>query len=153
VVIENMMCFLKLTTESDDNRYVDSFWMFDPSSILPSGSVFEADVQWMASAVNELEIDRRADASIPFDYVERRRWSSTCGCDPDRDMDETILVPVTVCRVYFRSSRRAENHYDFRAGLYLEILEDIRREELGLEPIPTDITIQGPMEVTEEGPP
>ena len=152
VVIEDMMCFLKLTADSNDGRYVDSHWMFEPSSIVPQGSVFEADVQWMASGVSEVEMDSRANAPIPFDFVEGRRWSTSCACDPDRDMDETIIRPVPVCRVYFRSSRRLEDHYDFRAGTLLEMMGRIQRQALGLTPMPDEVVAQQPLELTEKGP-
>lgn len=116
VVVEDMMCFMAYTADPDDTRYMDSLWMDDKSSIIAPGERSRYAVQWMASGEIDQAEASRFDAPLPRASIDIRRWSSTCGCNPGRDMNETIAVPVSVCRLYFRTFRNTVKVYDFRAS-------------------------------------
>lgn len=119
VVIEDMKCFLKFTIDESDHRYMDSFWAETDSSIIPPDGVFESQVEWMGSTVVDDELDSYVGAPLPKAEIQVRRWhSGGCACDGSNephDPNEKITIPISACRIYFRSSRLKLSYYDFSA--------------------------------------
>lgn len=115
VAIENMMCFRSFTADEEDARFLDAIWMDDDSSIISPGSQTRYPVFWMGSGEVIGPDDQRFNAPLPRDTRTARRWSSSCGSCPNRDMNETIDIPITMCRLYFRTSRNTAEIYDFPA--------------------------------------
>lgn len=130
VVLENMMCFVKLTEDQTDERYLDSHWWGDQSSIIAPGDIFQTEVGWGGSAVIEGHTDDKVGEPLPFEIVTRWRMSSGCACDPNAPYEPTYTEPGTMCRLYYRSSRNASSYYDFSADSSVYVLNQIRRQEL-----------------------
>jgi hypothetical protein len=115
VVVEDMACFRSFTADEEDLNFLDSIWVNDTSSIISPGTYKQLIVSWRGSGDLVGPDDRRSIEPLPRGVRTVRRWNSTCGACPDRDMSETIDIPITICRLYFRTSRNTEEIYDFPA--------------------------------------
>lgn len=147
IVVEQMMCFQTFSADRNDHRFMNSHWMNDESSIISPGGNSRYAVHWMVSTKIDQQMDTRFDAPLPRETKTVRRWQSSCGCDPDRDMSETVEKPITVCRLYFRTSRNAEDIYDFRAPVLdadMGGMIDRWDEEIPLNIQPPAVTAVGP---------
>ena len=143
LVVEDMECFMAFSSDPSESRFMDSLWHGDQSAIIAPGAKVSFPVQWITSA--DVFEAGEGQGTIPRASVSVRRWSSSCGCDPDRDIDEMIDIPVTVCRLKFRTSRRVQSHYDFRAP----ILDSSMREMIdGWDDTEIDATEAMPEEVS-----
>lgn len=130
VVLENMMCFVKLTEDQTDDRYLDSHWSGDQSSLIAPGEIFQTEISLGGSGVIEGHTDDKVGEPLPFEIVTRRRMTSGCACDPNGPYEPTYTEPGTMCRLYYRSSRNASSFYDFSADSTVYALNRIRQQEL-----------------------
>lgn len=116
VVIEDMVCFRSFTADEEDLNFLDAIWENDASSIISPGKQEQFTVSWRGSGGLVGPDDQRSIEPLPRETRTVRRWQSSCGACPNRDMSETDDIPITICRLYFRTSRDTDEIYDFPAA-------------------------------------